>query len=314
MSTQTLAEAGKLVQNKLVAAIAAEIVKTNEIWSFIPWNSFTGQSVTVNAEETLGDAQHAAVGDTITATAASTFNQKTFFPTTTIGDALVNNLVQATSASAGKDQMAIEVMKKSKRVSHMMQEAFATADGLAPNPNSLHTLCHESQYTAASEGQALSFKLLDEVGKKVKAKPKPDFYLMSSNTLIAYRELCRSAFNGNTQTVVRESADGQTFTMDAYAGVPIFECEFLSETETANGAALTGGNLTSVYAGVFDDGTESEGIAIIYPEGVTAGIDALFVGEVENRDEKRTRIRVYWNIVCYNKLGLARATSIDLSL
>jgi len=311
MTTQTLAEAAKLINDELVSGVAEDIVTTNPVWQVIPWNGFDGQAVIYNRENTLGDSQHLAVDGTITAKAASTNTQVTYLPTTTIGDAELNGLIKSTSSSAGVDQMAVEVSSKAKSVGRLLQTGIATGDGAAPNMNSLHTLCDPTQYTAASAGQALSFELLDEVMDLVKAKDGQVDYLMAPGKIIrAYKALVR-ALGGIAENVVYTLPNGQTRTVTAYEDVPMFQNDYLSTVETANGAALTGGALSSLYAGCWDDGSKKIGASMIYPNGTPMGIDVEAVGAKETKDETIMRVKSYSNFANFNRKGMARLPSLN---
>jgi hypothetical protein len=311
MTTQTLAEAKKLIHDDLVAGVAEDIFTTSPIWSVMPWTSVAGQAILVNREGILGTAQHLAVGATITAKAAATFVQDSFSHTTTIGDAELNGLVKATSMAGGVDQMAVEISSKAKSVGRLLQTGRATGDGTGANMNSLHTLTDASQFTAASAGQALSFELLDELLDLVKAKDgEVDYIELPSRTLRSYRTLVR-ALGGVNETIAFDMGNGRTRNIDVYNGIPMFQNDYLSITETANGAALTTGALTSVYAGCFDDGSSKVGQAMIYPDGTPVGIDVQMVGVAESKDEEIARVKSYSNFVNFNRRGLARLTSIN---
>lgn len=311
MTTQTLAEAKKLIHDDLVAGVAEDIFTTSPIWGVMPWTSMSGQAILVNRENALGDSQHLAVGGTITAKAAATFVQDSYSPTTTIGDAELNGLVKATSMSGGVDQMAVEVQSKAKSVGRLLQTGMATGDGTGANMNSLHTLTDASQYTSASAGQALSFELLDELLDLVKAKDgEVDYMMLPSRTLRSYRTLVR-ALGGVNETIAFDMGNGRTRNIDVYNGIPMFQNDYLSVAETANGAALTGGALTSIYAGCFDDGSSKIGSAMIYPDGTPIGIDVEMVGASETKDENITRVKSYSNFVNFNRRGLARLPSIN---
>lgn len=311
MATQTLAEAAKLINNQIVVGVAEDIITTNPIWNVLPWTGYEGQALLVNRENALGDAQHLAVGGTITAKAAATFTQLPFSAVTTIGDAEMNGLVQAQSMGAGVDQLAMEVSSKAKSIGRKLQTGIATGDGVSPNLNSLHTLCDSGQFTTASAGQALSFALLDELLDLVKAKDgEVDFISMAARTLRSYKALVR-ALGGVDETMTFTMPNGTTRTVSVYEGIPIFKNDYLSVTETANGAALTTGALTSVYAGCFDDGTNKVGVAMIHPVSVPAGIQVEQVGVAETKDETITRIKSYSNFANFNRRGLARLTSIN---
>ena len=140
MATQTLAEAAKLINNEIVQGVALDIITTNPIWQVMPWTGYDGQAIVVNSETTEGDSQHLAVGGTITAKAAAAFTQNTYSAVTTIGDAELNGLVAAQSASAGVDQMAVEVSSKARSVGRKLQTGIAQGDGASPNLEGIVTV------------------------------------------------------------------------------------------------------------------------------------------------------------------------------
>lgn len=311
MPTQTLVEAAKLINNQIAQGVAEDIITTNPIWNAIPWTGYEGQAILVNRENALGDAQHLAIGGTITAKAQSTFTRLTFTAVTTIGDAEMNGLVSAQSSGAGVDQLAIEIGSKAKSVGRLLQTGIATGTGSDPQLNSLHTLVDASQFTTASATQVLSLGLLDELLNLVKAKDGDvDWIMMSGRTLRAYKALIR-ALGGITETMAFTMPNGTTRNVSVFEGIPIFQNDFLSVTETANGAALTTGALTSVYAGVWDDGSNRLGVAMIHPIAVPAGIVVEQVGVAEAKDESIVRIKAYANFASFNRRGVARLTSIS---
>jgi hypothetical protein len=311
MATQTLVEAAKLINNEIVQGVAEDIITTNPVWQVMPWTGYEGQALLVNRENALGDAQHLAIGGTITAKAAATFTQVPFTAVTTIGDAEMNGLVQAQSSSAGVDQTAVEVSSKAKSVGRLLQTGIATGTGVSPQLNSLHTLVDATQYTSASAGQAISFALLDELLFKVKSKDgEVDWLMMPARTVTSFRSLVR-ALGGITETMIFTMPNGRTRTVDTYNGIPIFTNDYLSVLETANGAALTGGALTSVYAGVWDDGSQKVGVSMIHPMSVAAGIQVEQVGVAETKDETIVRVKSYSNFASFNRRGVARLPSIN---
>jgi hypothetical protein len=311
MATQTLAEAAKLINNEIVQGVAEDIFTTNPIWAVMPWTGYEGQALLINRENALGDAQHLAVGGTITAKAAATFTQVPFTAVTTIGDAEMNGLVQAQSSGAGVDQLATEISSKAKSVGRLLQTGIATGTGSSPQLHSLHTLVDATQYTTASAGQAISFALLDELLNLVKAKDgEVDWIMMPARTLRAYKVLVR-ALGGVNETMPFTMPNGTTRNVSVYEGIPIFQNDYLSVAETANGAALTGGALTSVYAGVWDDGSQKVGVSMIHPIAVPAGIQVEQVGVAETKDERIVRVKSYSNFAQFNRRGTARLTSIN---
>ena len=310
MATMTLVEFKKRTRDQLIAGIVEDIYTTNPIWAFLPWIGFAGSGISVNRETTIGDAQFLAIGGTITAKAASAVTNILFEPTTCIGDAEINNLELVMSDSDINDVKAMEISSKAKSVGRNMQQGIATGTGSSPNMNSLHTLVDSSQYTATTVagGLVLTFDRLDELIDKVKAKDGiVDWIMMNSRDIIKLRALYR-ALGGVPMAEVKMG--NKTFKVLEYNGIPVFQNDFLSITETDNGAALTGGAQSSIYAGVWDDGTKKTGVAMIYPKATTAGITFEDVGPMESRDERIYRVKAYMNFASFNRRGVARLIGV----
>ena len=309
MAAQTLAEAKKLINNEIVAGVVQDIIDVNPMYAMLPFVGYTGQALLVNREDALGDASTFAVDATITSKAAATFVQGTFTSTKIIGDVEMDGLVQAQSASAGVDQTAVEISSKAKSVGRIFQQGIATGTGTSPAMNSLHSLVDSGQLTTASAGQALSFTLMDEGMDLVLSKDGDvDWCMMPARTMRSYKVLLR-ALGGTPGDWVVTLPDGRTTI--AYEGIPIFKNTHLSVAETANGAALTTGALTSVWFGNFDDGSEKVGVAGIHPSSVPAGIMVEAIGKQEAKDNEIIRVKQYANFANFNRKGISRLTSIN---
>lgn len=309
MASQTLVEAKKFINDDIVAGIVQDIIDLNPIYATIPFTSYMGQALLTNREASLGDAAFYAIDATITSKAASAYTQVPFSAVKIVGDAELDNMVAVTSASAGVDQMAIEVSSKAKSIGRLVQQGIATGTGVAPQMNSLHSLVDSGQYTTASAGQALSFALLDEGLDFVKSKDgQCDWIMMPARTMRSYKVLLR-ALGGTPGDWVVTLPDGRTTI--SYESVPIYKNEYLSVVETANGAALAGGALTSVWCGNFDAGDMKTGISMIHPEGAPAGVGYEFIGQLENKDSAAVRIKQYVNLAVFSKKSIARITSVN---
>lgn len=312
MASQTLVQAKLFINNEIVQGVVEDIISVNPIYSMLPFMGYEGQAILVNREVTLGTSEVLAVDTTISAKAAATFTQTSYSATRLIGDVELDNLVAIQSVGAGVDQMAIEISSKAKSIARLFQTGMATGTGTSPQMNSLHSLCDSSQYTTATGGttsQALSFALLDELLDLVVAKDgEVDWIMMPKRTMRSYKVLLR-ALGGTSQTEVITLPDGRTTI--GYESVPIFKNEYLAVTETADGAALTGGAMTSVWAGCFDDGSSRIGLSGIHPIAAPAGIQVKQVGEMETKDSGLFRVVQYANLVNFNRRGLARLTSIS---
>ena len=314
MATQTIAQAALLINDEIVRGVAEDFITLNPIFSFLPFMGYDGQAIVVNRELTLGGGEVSAVGVTLTSTmkAAATFTQKTFTATKLIADAEMDGLVQAQSVSAGVDQVAIEISSKAKTLGRLFQTGMATGTGSSPQMNSLHTLCTvDTQYTTASTTQVLTFALLDELLDLVKSKDgQVDWIMMPARTLRALKVLYR-ALGGITPTHVLNMPDGTTRTVYLYDDIPVFKNEYLPVIETLNADAITGGVLTSVWAGVWDDGSQKVGLSAIHPASVPAGIVVEPIGASEDKDQNIWRLKQYANMALFNAKGLARLTSIS---
>lgn len=309
MASQTLAEAGKLTNDMIVQGVIADIIDVNPMFSVLPFAGYSGQAIVCNRETALGDAGLFAVDAAITAKAAATFTQYTFTSTKLIGDVEMDGLVQAQNASAGVDQLAIEIGSKAKSIARLFQTGMATGDGISPNMNSLHSMVDSGQYTTASAGQALSFALLDEMLDLVLSKDgETDWIMMPARTMRSYKVLLR-ALGGVPGDWVINLPDGRTTI--GYESIPVFKNTFLSVVETANGAALGGGALTSVWAGNWDDGSQKVGVSAIHPESVPGGIVVESIGKQEAKDNEIVRVKQYANFASFNRKGIARLPSIN---
>lgn len=309
MASQTLAEAGKLTNDMIVQGVIADIIDVNPMFSVLPFAGYSGQAIVCNRENALGDAGLFAVDAAITAKAAATFQQYTFTSTKLIGDVEMDGLVQAQNASAGVDQLAIEIGSKAKSIARLFQTGMATGDGISPNMNSLHSMVDSGQYTTASAGQALSFALIDEMLDLVLSKDgETDWIMMPARTMRSYKVLLR-ALGGVPGDWVINLPDGRTTI--GYESIPVFKNTFLSVVETANGAALSGGALTSVWAGNWDDGSQKVGVSAIHPESVPGGIVVESIGKQEAKDNEIVRVKQYANFASFNRKGIARLPSIN---
>ena len=309
MATQTLAMAKLLINDEIVSGVAQDIIDVNPLYSMLPFTGYEGQAIIVNRELALGDASTYAVGATITHKAASTVTRTTFAATKIIGDAEMDLLVQATSAGGGVDQLAIEISSKAKNVGRLFQLGMFTGTGASPAMNSLDSMVDAGQLTTASTTQTLDFELLDELMDLVKSKDgQVDFIFMAARTMRSYRALLRD-LGGTPADWVMNMPDGRK--VMGYEGIPIFKSDFAPIVEKLNGTSLTGGALTSVWAGCWDDGSNKIGLAAIHPVAVPAGIVTEYVGKKAALDEDIWRVKWYVNTALFNRKGLARLISVS---
>jgi hypothetical protein len=307
MPSVTLVESAKLAQDDLVAGVIENVITVNEIFDLLPFDGIDGNSLAYNRENVLGDVQMAGVGATIAAKAAATFTKVNSGLTTIIGDAEVNGLIQATRSGDGNDQAAIQIASKAKSCGRKFQDQLINGDGTGDNMTGLLGLVPTAQKigadqgrtgTAAANGANLSFEDLDALIDLVLDKDgQVDYLMMNGRTRRAYLALLR-ALGGTSPADIYEMPSGRK--VPAYRGIPILRNDWIPTNQT-KGAST---NTTSVFAGTFDDGSRTHGIA-----GLTAqkqsGIHVKYVGESETKDESITRISWYCGLALFSEKGIA---------
>lgn len=302
MGSVTLAESAKLAQDDLVAGVIENVITVNELYELLPFDGIDGNALAYNRENVLGDVQMAGVGSTITAKGAATFTQVTSTLTTIIGDAEVNGLIQATRSGDGNDQKAVQVASKAKSCGRKYQDQMINGDGTGNNMTGMFGLVAAGQTieadNAAVNGGILSFEDLDALLDLVTDKDgQVDYLMMHSRTRRKYLALLRS-LGGTSPGDIYTMASGRE--VPAYRGIPIFRNDWIPITQTQGGAT----NATSVFAGTFDDGSRTHGIAGLTAEQF-AGMKVKDVGEKETADESITRVVWYCGLALFSEKGLA---------
>lgn len=304
MATVTLAESAKLTQDMLIAGIIETIVDINPIYEILPFTEIDGNAISYNRENALGDVQFLGVGGTITAKAPATFTKVSSALTTIIGDAEVNGLIQATRSDY-TDQTATQIASKAKSVGRKYQDAMINGDGTGDTFSGLLALCATSQkVNVGTNGADLSFDIIDELIDLVKDKDGiVDYLLFPRRTIRTFLKLLRG-LGGATIGDVVTLPSGRTIM--GYRGIPIFPSDFIPTNQTQGSAT---GICTTIFAGTFDDGSESHGIAGITAADM-AGLRVSNIGESETKDETIHRVKMYCGLANFSQLGLAAAPGI----
>ncbi len=255
------------------------------------------------------DADFYGLDDTITSKAPSAVEQILYRATRIIGDAELDNMQVAESQSDINDLMAIEVASKSKSVGRKIQEGMALGTGTDPQYNSLHSTIDSGQYvTGGAAGSGAIFGYLDAAMQKVLSKDGyVDWLMLHGRDALQLRNEYRSL---GGVPMMEVTSGNRTIQVMEFNGTPVFTNNWLSITETAGGAALAGGALSSIYAGNFDDGSKHVGVSLIYPQGAGMGISVQPVGDMEAKDQRIVRVKSYSNFASFNKVGVARITDM----
>ncbi len=303
MASVTLAESAKLSQNLLYAGVIETIVDVNPIFEVMPFQDIHGNALAYNRENAMGDSQFLGVDGTITAKAAATFTQVTSALTTIIGDAEVNGLIQATRSDI-QDQTAIQIASKAKSIGRKYQQNMIIGDGTSDTFTGILTLIPAGQkITSATNGQNLSFDIMDQLIDQIKDKDgQVDYFMFPARTIRAYYALLRT-LGGATIGDVIQLPSGKK--IPVYRDIPIFRNDFLPVNQVQGSASTA----TTIIAGTFDDGSQTHGIAGLTATG-SAGVRVVKVGESETKDNTITRVKMYCGMALFSELGIACAPGI----
>lgn len=303
MPSVTLAESAKLTQNQLHAGIIETIVEVNPIYEFLPFQDISGNAIAYNRENALGDVQFLGVDGTITAKNPATFTQATSTLTTLIGDAEVNGLIQATRSDT-QDQTAVQIASKAKSIGRSYQQNMIIGDGAANTFPGLLTLIPAGQTMPnATNGQALTFDILDALIDQVKDKDgMVDYLMMPARTIRAYLALLRTVGGATIGDIVSLPSGRK---IPVYRDIPVFRNDFIPTNQVRGGST----QCTTIFAGTFDDGSQTHGIAGLTATG-SAGIRVVKVGESETKDNSITRVKMYCGMALFSELGIAMQQGI----
>lgn len=298
MASVTLVESAKLSQDMLLSGIIETIVTVDRFFELLPFKEIEGNALAYNRENVAGDAEFIGVGGTITAKAAATFTQITDSLTKIIGDAEVDEMIQATRSNIN-DQKAVQIASKAKTVGRSYRQTLITGDGTSDTFSGLADLLAVGQTLSATDGEVLTLDRLDELLDKVIDKDgEVDFLMMNSRELRKYYSLLRALGGASIGDVVTLPSGTQ---VPAYRSVPIFRNDYIPVNEDQGTAT---GVCSAIYAGTLDDGSGEYGISGFTAAGA-AGIRVQEVGVSETKDETITRVKWYCGLANYSELGLA---------
>jgi len=308
MASVTLAESAKLAQDDLVAGVIENIITVNRMYEMLPFDGIDGNALGYNRENALGDVIMGGVGTTFSGAgagkAAATFTYVTSSLTTIMGDAEVNGLIQATRSGDGNDQTAVQIASKAKSTGRKFQDQMINGTGAGNDMTGLIQLCASGQKVDTGvNGSALTFEILDEMMDLVVDKDgQVDYFAMNARTMRSYNTLLRSLGGASINEVVELPSGAE---VPAYRKVPIFRNDYIPINQTKGGSS----NTTTIFAGTFDDGSRTMGIA-----GLNAtkefGIRVVDVGEKEDADEHIWRVKWYAGLALFSEKGLSSADGI----
>lgn len=315
MASVTLAESAKLAQDDLVAGVIENIVTVNFMFEVLPFDGIDGNALAYNRENALGGVISADVGTDLAtaqsgqAKAAATFTQVTSTLKKIIGDAEVDNLIQATRSGDGNDQEATQIASKAKSVGREYQRQLILGNNAVVSTefDGLDVLTPAGQTItpAGNTSQAFSFALLDSLIDLVIDKDGVvDYFASHAREVRGFHSLLRRLGGASINDTIELPSGAQ---VPAYRGTPLFRNDYIPIDQDVS--TQGNNNESIVFAGTLDDGSRQHGIAGLTAANA-AGIQVVPVGESENKDEFITRVRWYCSLANFSALGIAKADSI----
>lgn len=309
MASITLATSQNLGLPTLAQAVAQSIITVNPMYRYLPLKPVVGNAYAYNRENTLVTAQKIAVGDTITSKGASDTTRIQVDFRRFVRDVEMDSLVEATGSNI-IDQEAFQLAQASKAIGRLVQDDMVNGSGTSPSAAGLLTLVDATQIIqpagAGANGANMTLADLDTLISYV-LTGDTQFLVMPSRTWNTLFGLLRST--GGTSIVDMINITPQSVDptlMLHYRGIPVFRNDYIPITQTRGASTSV---CTTVFAGRFDDGSESDGVAMIVPAR-NAGISVERAGLLENRDERLTRVRWMGNFVLYSIKALAAMNGV----
>lgn len=304
MASITLAEAGKLYHNPLVAGLAETIVTVDRTFDVLPFTEVAGDALIVKQEATLGDAQALAIDGTITAKSAATFNRVTFPFVTLIGDAETDGRIIDT-APGPDEPRSVQIASKAKSLGRHFRSQFINGTGLSETFEGLLVKVAGAQtIEAGANGAALTLAMLDALIDVPTAKDGDvDFFIMHAEVQRVYFALLRALGGASIEASVTLPS-GRT--VPAYRGIPIFRNDWVPRGQTQG----TSSTCTTVFAGCWDDGSNKVGVFAMRPPGESMGLGVKEVGWAEGKNNMIDRLTWYTGLGLGSPLGLAALVGV----
>ncbi len=304
----TLLEAANLSNNILLKGVIETIIYDSPVLQRLPFIEIVGNGLTYNREKTLGTIEFYNVGDTWSES-TPTFEQITAVLRILGGDADVDGLLKATRSNLN-DLEGQVIALKAKAAAQKFDRTFIYGDNSvnAKEWNGLirtiDTQTPSSQVIAmGATGGTLTLNKLDVLCDLIKGG-RPDLLLMSKRSRRKIIDLCRAA---GTNLKIGSGHAGQQVEM--WGTIPIGISDWILDTHTVASSKeaakdWTGGTNSTIYAIKFGEGALC---------GITSpgGLQVERIGQLENKDATRTRIKWYNSLVLFCSLKAAALIGVQ---
>jgi len=297
---ESLAEAQKLVQSRLLAGVIQEVYEQGQLASALPVFQIDSESLKYNRQVAPGDAAFYDIGQPIPWGSQQTYEEVSVNLKRCIKQDPVDHFMQLTYKNPN-DYVSQAISELRLSCSRTMENEFVYGpttkgfDGLQALVDSDMQLSMSASLNTT--GLALSLAKLDQLIDLIKggANNRPDLLLMREEI---YRRIGQSV--RGTQILHRQEGDAVSNVateIKSYNGIPMMKSDFLTQTEAiASGlySAKTGGLTSTIFAirfGQIPDGGLSMGF------GGSVGMGELFeyivFPHLEGYDAGGHRLKAY---------------------
>lgn len=292
----SLAEAAKLTQSKLLSGIVQEVYNIGALWPKLPVAQLDGYSLQYNREVLPSEGHFVGIAEEISSDADVAYTQVEVFLKRYIKQYDLDNFIKKTWTNINDPEaQAIQIVTKGITEGLESQLIYSSNSSDTNAFNGLHALVPSAQMIhqgSGSTGAALSLANLDKLKDLV--RPQPDFYVMNRNM---WRRLSQMGRGGTTSfpIVEQEVTDPQTGIgkrITFYDGVPIIPSDYITMTETIATSAYsakTGGATTSIFAVRLGQILEG-GLCMLMGNPL---MEPVRIENLEDKDASRYRLITY---------------------
>jgi hypothetical protein len=296
----SLTEAARWTTNEVKRGIIEQIIKDSPVMGDLPFQEVVGNALQYQREATLPTAEFYDVNEIWSESTGAT-TQHTATIKILGGDADVDNFIVATRSNYN-DITAETIAAKAKAVRHTFLDRFYYGNSTTSSKefDGLHTIFSDVSMSAqnihlgsGSTGAALTAANMDLAVDLILGE-KPDVIMVTR----AIRRRLKQYLRGKANIEL----DFQSYSQDiaSWNGIKIHYDDFLTQTEALSSgvySAKTGGATSSAMFLSF--GTKKlSGLQ-------NGGLETVKIGQVQNKDSKRYRIKWYCSIALFSVVAAA---------
>ena len=303
MAAPTLAEVGKRSQDTLIQGITEIFAVNSPVLMRLPlrqvrsggaiWNE-----VTANVLPSWGSMAGGAITGTAANPALST--QRTATVKHLYGRVDIGMGTAMTDPMEASRQINYKVSQIRKEWLRSFTEADGTANRITGLGDLVSTATPDQTMEGGTNGDTLTLAILDRLRLSVYTDDGSyaDFLLMHSTHYLKFLQLLQAAGGALIQET-RMVGAGSTYVAEFYNGAEVIISDHI-------GNVTRGTNQTKpIYAGKWDDGTGTRGLAGIYPEGMPTPFAMQYGGVREGHTEEFYWVSAFLGLANFNSQALA---------